>query len=147
MRFKLFLIFSALCYILAHIFPVYRVGIHEGECFQGIWMNLLGWLSLGSLFEGRIEFLVWCANPIYVLISVIVAINYNVEKDYCPSNLSFIGSCIATVCGLLYIWSRGIVVNEGGSMLHVESLLVGYWLWVIAFALLALALWDKRKSA
>jgi len=141
---KILIFLSIICYILAHIFPVYSSSNHDAYYYQGIWMNLLGWFLIG-----KINFYTWCANPIYLITLFWMAMVKACTNKYCPSIftltsiLTLIMSTLAAILGLLIIWNRDILLDEAGHVGQVETLYIGYWLWEAAFVLLAIALWIK----
>ncbi len=136
--FKILIILSIICYILAHIFPVYSTSNNDAQYYQGIWMNLFGWYLIGET-----NFYTWCANPIYLITLFWMAMVKACTKKYCPSIFTLIMSTLAAILGLLFIWNRDILSDEAGHVEQVETLYIGYWLWEAALVLLVIALWIK----
>ena len=83
-----------------------------------------------SIFGGGLmEWLVWLANPLY-LVGLFFLFRSN------KKSIKF--SLSATFLGLSFITWKEILVAENGRTAEIESLNLGYWLWVLGLIILSI---------
>jgi hypothetical protein len=96
--------------------------------------------GLAILGGGLFEWLVWLANPLYIL-SIVLFIQS--KKN------GLILSVLSTLIGLSFLNWNEILAAESGRTAEIESLELGYWLWVSSLAALSIGIilnyLKKRK--
>lgn len=85
--------------------------------------------GIAILGGGLLEWFIWLSNPIYFL-----ALIYFFKS----SKVSMMFSIIATFLALSFASWNEILAAENGRNARIESLNIGYWLWVISFAILSI---------
>ncbi len=83
---------------------------------------------LGGAF---IPFIIWLANPLYI-ISVIQTVKGRITGLYY--------SLSATILAILFSQLDSIMTSESGSTSQITSLGRGFWLWLASFAVLSLGI-------
>ena len=85
------------------------------------------WSGLAVLISGCLGFFMcpaaytWLANPL------LLASWININKK---GNASLIGSSIATLLTISFLFFHQVIVNEGGNYDNITGYKLGYWLWM-----------------
>jgi len=94
-------------------------------------LTSLGMLLMGStaiLGGGLLEWLVWLANPIFI----IALFTYSISNKS-----SVVFSSIASLISLSFICWQEILAAENGRLAQISSLETGYWFWLSAMIILS----------
>ncbi len=129
---------SVWCYFFSFFFPVYRTNGNDLDFMQGIFMLLVGWLSLWTIL-----FFAWVANPIYITLILREKRHYGIKK---PTLRARIFAYLSVLFGTTFPLYGKIIIDEGGCWHEITNLLPGYWLWESAMVLLAIALMAKSEE-
>lgn len=117
---------SMICYVLACYFPSFIV---EGEGYPevgGWFLSLFGWVglvmdsSLLSLF-----YFSWFANVTYLF--AIISLLHNRSKSF------HIWMVCTFVLGMSFLFCPSVIKDESGQMFAVDSMTIGYYLWMGSF--------------
>ena len=92
-------------------------------------LSLLFMGGLAILGGGLLEWFIWLANPLYVLALIFF---------YKSKKTSIVVSIIATILAISFTTWNEILAAENGRTATIESLNLGYWLWVLSLALLSI---------
>jgi hypothetical protein len=96
-------------------------------------MLLMG--SIAVLGGGFLEWIVWLANPIFIIALFIYAKS---KKG------SVLFSLLASLISLSFIYWHEILAAENGRLAQISSLEIGYWFWLSAMIILTSGvLYDK----
>lgn len=87
--------------------------------------------GLAILGGGLLEWLVWLANPMYLLSIVLFIQN---------KGNALILSILSTLVGLSFLNWNEILASESGKTAEIESLELGYWLWISSLAALSMGM-------
>lgn len=87
------------------------------HCVNSFFALLFGFLPLNTTIAN----LCWSANPLLFISWVVF---YKNPK----SSLTF--SLLASAISFMFIFCTEVADNEGGSPSRIESLEIGYWLWL-----------------
>ncbi|MBL0065623.1 MAG: hypothetical protein IPP38_11555 [Bacteroidetes bacterium] len=85
--------------------------------------------GLAILGGGLLEWLIWLANPVYIFALIFF---------YKSNKTSKLVSIIATILALSFTTWKEILAAENGRTATIESLNLGYWLWVLSLTLLSI---------
>lgn len=85
--------------------------------------------GLAILGGGLLEWIIWLANPLYFL-AIIFLFKSN------KTSIKF--SVAATILALSFTTWKEILAAENGRTATVESLNLGYWLWVLSLTILSI---------
>jgi hypothetical protein len=109
----------------------------RGLTWHGIFVLLLGWAAaLGSPTRYQYWSIAWFANPLFFL-----AVARLRKKRASSFPISLIGLIVAlTSFFLKKIWS-----DKEPPSTFITEYGVGFYLWLIAFALMVLAAWKSRN--
>lgn len=132
------LMLSVISLIISFTLPAFYIGRpgDEDAYSNGLVLFLLGGMSIlgGALFSA----INWMANPLYL-----IALSRCVEGKKSARWLSV----IAFVLALIFAFRRSILVSESGAESEITSHGAGYWCWLLAIFLLALAVhWPNPKA-
>jgi hypothetical protein len=104
-------------------------------------------LFLGSfvvLGGGLLEWIIWLANPLYIL---------GIVKFLKGDKVCMAVSILATLLALSFTTWKEVLACESGRTAEIESLNSGYWLWVISLIILTIGTifyhgkeWIKNKN-
>ena len=100
---------------------------------DSLYLFFFGWtFPLGGAI---IPFLIWCANPIY-LISIFNTLNKKINRKI----VGFILSIIATIIAFSFSQLKTIITSEAGGKSSIKSLELGYKLWLFSFVIMSIGL-------
>ena len=89
-------------------------------CVMGYMSFLFGWL--GVLAADPASF-VWIANPL------LFASWVKIRKS---TRISFVLSILSLIIMVSFLFAGKIIVSESGSLQEINSIKIGYWLWVLS---------------
>lgn len=92
-------------------------------------LSLLFMGGLAILGGGLLEWFIWLANPLYVLALIFFFKSNKTSKAV---------SITATILGLSFTTWKEILAAENGRTATIESLNLGYWLWVLSLTILSI---------
>lgn len=133
--------FSFLFYLASLTQNAYIFSNYEGEKTQRAFeLILMG--AFAVLGGGLLEWVVWLANPFYIL-----ALFLFLKNDKKASLWSF----FAAILSISFLFWNNILVSESGKTGPIESLELGYWLWVSSISIFSLGVlifnyFESRKS-
>jgi uncharacterized membrane protein len=84
-----------------------------------------GFIILGG---GISEWFVWLANPVYLAALILF---------FRSKKLNRIFAVAALLLALSFTTFKEILVSEDGRIAKIQTLNMGYWLWVVSIAILA----------
>jgi len=92
-------------------------------------LSLLFMGGLAILGGGLLEWFIWLANPLYVLALIFF---------FKSNKTSRVVSIVATFLALSFTTWKEILAAENGRTATIESLNLGYWLWVLSLTILSI---------
>ena len=92
-------------------------------------VSLLLMGGLAILGGGLLEWLIWLANPLYFLAIIFLFKSNKTSKKV---------SIAATILALSFTTWKEILAAENGRTATIESLNLGYWLWVLSLTILSI---------
>ena len=92
-------------------------------------LSLLFMGGLAILGGGLLEWFIWLANPLYVLALIFF---------FKSNKTSRVVSIVATFLALSFTTWKDILAAENGRTATIESLNLGYWLWVLSLTILSI---------
>ena len=92
-------------------------------------LSLLFMGGLAILGGGLLEWFIWLANPLYVLALIFF---------FKSNKTSRVVSIVATFLALFFTTWKEILAAENGRTATIESLNLGYWLWVLSLTILSI---------
>lgn len=92
-------------------------------------ISLLFMGGLAILGGGLLEWFIWLANPLYILALIFFFKSNKTSKKF---------SITATILALSFITWKEILAAENGRTATIESLNLGYWLWVLSLTILSI---------
>jgi len=95
---------------------------HEGLKTHSA-LSLLFMGAFAILGGGLLEWLIWLANPLYLLALILLLR---------PNKTSRNVSMMATMLALSFVTWQRILASESGSTAAIKSLNTGYWLWMMS---------------
>ena len=107
----------------------------EDKTLSGIATLVMGGLSV--LGGGILEWLIWLANPLYFFSLYLFLKSKNKAKIY---------SLLSTTIALSFVTWNKILVAESGKLGNIDSLGLGYWLWVSSLAILTIGIFLLEKD-
>lgn len=107
----------------------------EDKTLSGIATLVMGGLSV--LGGGILEWLIWLANPLYFFSLYLFLKSKNKAKMY---------SLLSTTIALSFVTWNKILVSESGKLGNIDSLGLGYWLWVSSLAILTIGIFLVEKD-
>ena len=118
----------ALCLFLASFTqPAFYIDMPEKDAWSDPFgLFFLGWMGL---FAGSITFIIWLANPFFI-IAVILFLR-NKKK-------AFLFSLLAALCAAGFLLMHTIIVSEQPAYARITVYKAGYWLWLSGMAVLLL---------
>lgn len=117
-------------FIAACALPALRLEGRD-EAWPGVSLLLLGWLGLFALLDGEVYALGWLANPLFLLATLSPLIR--------TRRLGLMAGLAASGLALASFTVRELTVNEAGHTRAVVGYGPGFWLWLTAIGLSALA--------
>jgi uncharacterized membrane protein len=85
--------------------------------------------GIAILGSGLLEWFIWLANPLYVLALIFF---------FKSNKTSRVVSIVATFLALSFTTWKEILAAENGRTATIESLNLGYWLWVLSLTILSI---------
>ena len=107
----------------------------EDKTLSCIATLVMGGLSV--LGGGILEWLIWLANPLYFFSLYLFLKSKNKAKMY---------SLLSTTIALSFVTWNKILVSESGKLGNIDSLGLGYWLWVSSLAILTIGIFLVEKD-
>jgi hypothetical protein len=92
-------------------------------------LSLLFMGGLAILGGGLLEWFIWLANPLYILALIFF---------FKSNKTSRVLSIVATLLALSFTTWKEILAAENGRTATIESLNLGYWLWVLSLTILSI---------
>ena len=90
----------------------------------GLIAFLLGWMNASETF------IVWFANPLFFLAIILLFLH---------KTAALITASSAFILALSFQFFDEVLINEGGTIGKIDSLSIGYWLWLASIALVLFA--------
>jgi hypothetical protein len=114
---------SLVLYCISMLLPAFVVSDLGGEkTFKGSEVLLSG--SIMILGGGSSEWLVWLANPMFL-----IAVLFGLKQD----KRAVVFSLLATVLALAFSRFEEVLVSENGRTAPIGHVGIGYGLWTISF--------------
>ena len=98
-------------------------------------ISLLFMGGLAILGGGLLEWFIWLANPLYILALIFFFKSNKTSKKF---------SITATILALSFTTWKEVLAAENGRTATIESLNLGYWLWVLSWEKMACIVWRFR---
>jgi hypothetical protein len=95
-------------------------------CISSFVAVLFGFLGITT---GGIANLCWVANPLLYM---------SWMTFYKDTKSSLIYSLLASVISFMFIFATRVAVDEGGSPRRIQSLEIGYWLWLSSILIISI---------
>lgn len=134
--FKVIFIISLVLFITSFTQDSFTINDYDGvKSFSGIESLVMG--ALAILGGGFLEWIIWLANPLYLL-SIFLWI-----KKYRKANIV---SLIASILALSFFFWKSILAAENGRIATITSKEVGYYIWLAAILLWSCILFFDRRS-
>jgi hypothetical protein len=116
--------------ILSSSILIYGISLFQdcfctSHCINSFFALLFGFLPVATTIAN----LSWLANP---LLFVSWILFYKNIKS------SFIFSLLASVISFMFIFTTEVAVDEGGSAWGIQSLEIGYWLWLSSIIIISM---------
>ena len=92
-------------------------------------ISLLFMGGLAILGGGLLEWFIWLANPLYILALIFFFKSNKTSKKF---------SITATILALSFTTWKEVLAAENGRTATIESLNLGYWLWVLSLTILSI---------
>lgn len=124
----------AICLFLASFTqPAFYIDMPEKDA----WSNPFGLFFLGwvSLFAGDLTFLIWLANPLFIIAMILFLRN----KKKAP-----LFGLLAVLCAADFLLMHTIVVSEQPAYARITVYKAGYWLWLGSMVVLLPAFFNHR---
>lgn len=121
---------SLICFLISLAFPAIKVfvpSLAKSIEYDGWYALFAGSLSLTMNLK---QSMVWLANPIYFL--ALLSMKRN------PKLVLFF-SVLASCNAIIFITFDNIQLTWSGRIAHIESVTIGYWLWLTSFSILSSA--------
>ncbi|MBD3584047.1 hypothetical protein [Flavobacterium selenitireducens] len=127
------IILSILIFLISLVQECYLANGSKTIGSLGLMAFLIGWMNASD------SFIVWFANPLYLLSVIFLIINKNIAK--------YLGG-LSLLLSLSFLILDEVLINEGGNIAKIQKYLIGYWLWVLSMFLIFLCtLLNKATSA
>ena len=126
---------SIAIYLLALTQKTYCVDGDCGDDFSGLANLLMGGLAL--LFVQDAVSLIWLANPLFWVAWLSFRRN---------ATLSLICIILGLSISLCFLFFDEILINEAGHYGQITGYATGYWLWVLSFVLLLVAVLIPKEN-
>ncbi len=95
-------------------------------CVNSFLALLFGFFGITT---GGIANLCWLANPLLFM---------SWKVFYKDTKSSFIFSLLASVISFMFLFATEVAVDEGGSPRQIDSLEIGYWLWLSSIFIISI---------
>jgi hypothetical protein len=132
---KFYVLVSLIIYIISLTQTAISSNDLEDKTLSGIATLIMGGLSI--LGGGVLEWLIWLANPLYF---------FSVFLFLKSKNSAKIFSIVSTAIALSFATWNEILVSESARLGKIDSLGLGYWLWVISMIILAIGIFSREKD-
>jgi uncharacterized membrane protein YhaH (DUF805 family) len=133
---KIFLLtISLIVYVISLTQTAISSNELEDKTLSGIACLVMGGLAI--LGGGILEWIIWLANPLYFL-SIVLLFNSN--------KMAKIFSSLATIIALSFTAWKEILVSESGRNGRIDSLDLGYWLWILSLTILTIGIFYISKN-
>lgn len=134
------ILFSLVLFIFSLFQPAFFIDRKDSDAYSdSLFLFALGWMSF--LGGGFIPFLIWLANPLYLLSLFLV----KKKSKYGITTIS-----ISIILAIIFANLNEILTSESGSTSKITELGNGYYLWLLSFVVLAipsvLILLTKNKE-
>lgn len=93
------------------------------ECY-GFMALILGWMNVSM------SFVCWFANPLYLLAIIML---------YVHRVAAVVISIMAFGLAISFHFINQVLVNEAGTITKIDSLSIGYWLWLLSIGIIIFA--------
>jgi hypothetical protein len=126
-QFQRILIFLSLgIYVLSWFFRAFTTNSVGDEVVLGYQAAIMGGLAI--LSGGLMEWIIWLANPLFIL-SIVLKFQGNRKAK--------ILSLMSVVIAFSFLFWKDILSSENGSRAVIESRGLGYYLWLLSFTVWA----------
>ena len=124
----------AICLLLVSFTqPAFYIDSPEKDAWSNsFFLFFLGWISL---FAGDVSFLIWLANPCFIIAVILFLRN----KKAAP-----LFSLLAVLCAAAFLVTHTIIVSEAPKYARISSYNAGYWLWLGSMVVLLAASFIHR---
>lgn len=116
--------------ILSSSILIYGISLFQdcfctSHCVNSFFALLFGFLPMSS----GVANICWLANPLLFMSWVVF---------YKDTKSSFIFSLLASALSFMFLFATEVAVNEGGSPSQIDSLEIGYWLWLSSIFIISI---------
>ena len=132
---KFYVLVSLFIYIISLTQTAISSNDLEDKTLSGIAALIMGGLSI--LGGGVLEWLIWLANPLYFFSIFLFLKSKNSAKIF---------SIVSTAIALSFATWNEILASESARLGKIDSLGLGYWLWVISMIILAIGIFSRKKD-
>jgi len=110
----------AICLFLASFTqPAFYIDMPEKDAWSDSFgLFFLGWMSL---FAGDLTFIIWLANPFFIIAVILFLKN----KKKAP-----LFGLLAVACAAIFLLRHTIIVSEAPRYARITVRKAGYWLWL-----------------
>jgi hypothetical protein len=120
------IILSIIVFIISLFQPAFFIDREDSDAYSNsLFLLALGWMSF--LGGGFVPFIIWLANPIYVI--SIFLINKSIK-------FGIITSLVPILLALIFANLNSILTSESGSKSKITELGLGFYLWISCFIIL-----------
>ena len=130
------IILSIIVFIISLFQPAFFIDREDSDAYSNsLFLLALGWMSF--LGGGFVPFIIWLANPIYVI--SIFLINKSIK-------FGIITSLVSILLALIFSNLNSILTSESGSKSKITELGLGFYLWISSFVILFVSSIVSLKS-
>ena len=130
------IILSIIVFIISLFQPAFFIDREDSDAYSNsLFLLALGWMSF--LGGGFVPFIIWLANPIYVI--SIFLINKSIK-------FGIITSLVPILLALIFANLNSILTSESGSKSKITELGLGFYLWISSFVILFVSSIVSLKS-
>lgn len=131
----IYIFVSLIIYIISLTQPAISSNELNDKTLSGIATLVMGGLSV--LGGGFFEWIIWLANPLYFL-SIIFFIKYR--------NTAQVLSLLSCILALSFVTWDKVLASESGRLAKIESLDIGYWLWLSSIVILTIGIFLSEEN-
>ena len=130
------IILSIIVFIISLFQPAFFIDREDSDAYSNsLFLLALGWMSF--LGGGFVPFIIWLANPIYVI--SIFLINKSIK-------FGIITSLVSILLALIFSNLNSILTSESGTTSKITELGLGFYLWISSFVILFVSSIVSLKS-
>lgn len=120
------IIFSIIVFIISLFQPAFFIDREDSDAYSNsLFLLALGWMSF--LGGGFVPFIIWLANPIYIISIFLISKSFK---------FGIITSLWSIFLAIIFANLNSILTSESGSDSKITYLGLGYYLWISSFVIL-----------